>query len=356
MGFGRYVVIRVLNALLVLVIAIFIVSLVFSHEAEMELKSKIEEQITSILRSDPKLLRELSSNETALKEWREQQREILYRRYGLDKPLLIRVLGRTWDQLTLNLGTSHSLTSLSGESKVSTIILEALPRTIQLFTTATIIVIIIGLLLGLKAAQKVGSLLDKSLSVFAIVTYSLPMWWTGMLFIIVFAYYLNLFPAGGMMSMPPPEEPVARFLDMLYHMILPVFTIVFVSFGGWAYITRSVVLSQFQEDYVMVARAKGLPERRVLYGHVLRAAAPPIVTMMTFSLLGSLGGAIISEIVFNWPGMGRLYWMALIQNDVPVLLGNTTVSIILYLASVVLMDLIYGFLDPRVRVGAAVRV
>ena len=157
------------------------------------------------------------------------------------------------------------------------------------------------------------------------------------------------------MSIPPPEEALERIKDILYHLILPVTTVVFVNFGGWAYVTRNVVLGIFHEDYVMVARAKGVPERRVIFKHVLRSAAPPIVTMTLFALIGSLGGALITEAVFNWPGMGRLYWVAIQQQDVPVLLGTTTVSTILYLLVTVVVDLIYGLLDPRVKVGAAVK-
>ncbi len=355
MGYGRYIVVRVLNALLVLVIAVFLVSLIFSSVADRELRAQIEEQIAAQMKN-PELLKIFSVNKTARDIWYQTQKEILYKRYGLDKPLLQRVMSRAIDQLKLDMGKSHTLRSATGSSDVSRIILEALPRTILLFTTATIIVTIIGLILGLKAAQRAGSMLDKSLSVFALITYSFPMWWVGMLAIIVFSYYLDLFPSGGMTSIPPPEGTLERIADIIYHMILPVSTAVLVSFGGWAYTARSVVLSQFQEDYVMAARAKGVPERKVLYKHVLRAAAPPIVTMMVFSLLSSLGGAMISEIVFNWPGMGRLYWIALQEHDVPVLLGNTTFSIVLYLASLVIMDLIYGLLDPRVKVGAQMAV
>ncbi len=354
MGFGRFIVVRVLNALLVLVIALLLVSAIFSAEAERELRGRIEEQITNQLRNNPQLLRSMTQEQIA--QWKAEQREILYRRYGLDKPLWQRVLIYAWDQLRLKLGKSTSIQSLSGSSDVATIILEALPRTILLFTTAQIITTVIGLILGLKAAQSAGSLLDKSLSVFALLTASLPMWWTGMLFIIIFSYYLGWLPSGGMISTPPPEGSLAQMMDIGYHMILPVFTAVFVSFGAWAYTARSVVINQFQEDYVMAARAKGVPERRVIFSHVLRAAAPPIVTMMAFGIIGSLGGAMISEIVFNWPGMGRLYWIAIEQRDVPVLLGNTTISVDLYLLVVVLMDIIYGFLDPRVKVGAAAKL
>jgi peptide/nickel transport system permease protein len=144
---------------------------------------------------------------------------------------------------------------------------------------------------------------------------------------------------------------IAFIIDLLWHMALPLATVVFVSFGAWTYITRNIVVGTLQEDFVMAARAKGLPERKIIYGHVLRSASPPIVTMSILSLIGSLGGAIITESVFTWPGMGRLYWIALQQGDLRVLLGLTFITTFIFVVAMVLVDLVYGFLDPRVKVG-----
>ncbi|HEB37152.1 MAG TPA: ABC transporter permease, partial [Thermoplasmatales archaeon] len=137
---------------------------------------------------------------------------------------------------------------------------------------------------------------------------------------------------------------------------LPLITIVFVSFGGWAYTSRNLVIGILQEDFVRVARAKGVPERKVIYGHVLRAAAPSIVTLTIFTLLGSIGGAIITESVFNWPGMGRLYWTAIQMNEITIIMGLTFVTVFLYLFGMVFADLIYGYLDPRIKVGVSGRM
>ena len=136
-------------------------------------------------------------------------------------------------------------------------------------------------------------------------------------------------------------------------MTLPLLTIVTVSFGGWAWIIRNIMIGTLQEDYILVARAKGVPERKVIYGHALRASAPPIVTMVIFALLGSMSGAIITEVVFNWPGMGRLYWTAITQNAVNLVVGLTYIFTLLYLLSMILADLMYAWLDPRVKVGAS---
>ena len=323
----------------------------FNTVAEEELKAQIEEQIRAELRANPKLQAVLATNETAIKEWMATKRALLYSQYGLDKPFIQRVLIRTFDVLTLRLGKSSVMTSLSGSRDVATIILEALPNTVLLFTTSQIVIIIMGILLGVKAAQKAGGLMDRSLSIFAMVSTSFPMWWVGMLMILIFAYQFKLFPSGGIVDLPPPENPLEYALNVMYHLVLPASTVILVSFGSWAYVTRNIMIGVLQEDYIMVARAKGVPERKVIYGHALRSAAPPIVTMTILSIIGSLGGAIITESVFNWPGMGRLYWVAIQQYDVPVLMGLTFMFTFLFLFAMVLADMMYGILDPRVRVG-----
>jgi peptide/nickel transport system permease protein len=149
----------------------------------------------------------------------------------------------------------------------------------------------------------------------------------------------------------PPRYGFAGFLDLLYHMSLPLLTLLLIQFWGVALLSRNIVLGILQDDYIMAARARGLPERRVLFGHTLRTAAPPIVTIALLSLLSSVFGSIVFEGIFSWPGMGNLYWIALEQSDVPVILGLLAVTTGLYIAGLVLLDLIYGFLDPRIKAG-----
>lgn len=349
MGYGLYLLFRSANAVLVLIAVVFVSSIIFNASVEQELIASIDEQIRGMIRDWDRTHPAATEAErqNAIRIWRED----LYRLHSLDQPYWIRVLYRARDVLTLNLGKATVMQSPTGSTDVLQIILEALPWTIMLFTTATIVEILLGLYLGLKAAQGVGGVLDRSVSVFAMLSNSLPMWWFGMLMILAFSYGLNLFPSGGKVSIPPPEDPMLYAVSILHHMALPLITAVFVSFGAWTYIARNIVVGTLQEDFVMAARAKGLPERKVIYGHVLRSASPPIVTMSILSILGSLGGAIITESVFTWPGMGRLYWIALQGGDVKVLLGLTFVTTFLYLLAMVAIDFIYGFLDPRVKVG-----
>jgi peptide/nickel transport system permease protein len=164
------------------------------------------------------------------------------------------------------------------------------------------------------------------------------------------AYTIKVFPSGGLQATPPPEG-IAFFLDALYHLALPVMTLVVIGFWGRAFLTRNIVLGVLQDDYIMAARARGIPERKVLYGHTMRTSAPPIVTMSLLALLASGSGNIVFEGLFNWPGMGNLVWFALQQNDVPVLMGNLAITTGLYICGLVLLDLVYGLLDPRIKVG-----
>ena len=172
-----------------------------------------------------------------------------------------------------------------------------------------------------------------------------------MLMIMAFAYFFKFFPSGGLHSTPPPDGTWANMIDVLHHLVLPVITLVVIGFWGRAFLTRNIVLSTLQEDYIMSARARGIPERKVLYGHALRSAAPPIVTMGMLALIISVSGNIIFEGIFNWPGMGNLYWISVQQNDIPVLMGTLSLTIGLYITGLAILDLIYGFLDPRIKVG-----
>lgn len=153
-----------------------------------------------------------------------------------------------------------------------------------------------------------------------------------------------------MHSIPPPQG-IMYFLDLLWHMTLPLLTLLVIGFWGVSYIVRNIVLSILQEDYIMAARARGIPENKVLFGHTLRTAAPPLITMSVLQLLSSIGGAIIFEGIFSWPGLGNLYWIAVQQNDIPVLMGDLAVTVGLYQIGLILLDLTYGFMDPRIKVG-----
>jgi len=240
--------------------------------------------------------------------------------------------------------------SFKGETDVLKIVLERIPNTLLLFTSSIIIDIFFGIWLGIKKAQKAGGFMDKTTSIITMVFYGLPSWWVGLVMIMLFAFIFPLFPSSGILSVPPPETFLKRIWDIMYHMFLPVITLVFLNFWARAYLTRNIVLVSLQEDYIMSARARGIPERSVLYGHALRTSAPPILTMSILSLINSFSGALVFEGIFSWPGMGNLYWAAVQMNDIPVLLGNLSITTLIYIFGMILLDLVYGFLDPRIKI------
>lgn len=271
--------------------------------------------------------------------------------YLLKEPIIPMIFSRWIDTLTFNYGQSMVIRSFKGETDVFKIVLERVPNTLLLFTLATIIDIFLGIRLGIRKAQKVGGYMDKTTSIITMVCYGLPTWWVGLVMIMLFAFIFPFFPSSGILSVPPPETFLKRVGDVLYHMFLPVMTLVLIRFWGRAYLTRNIVLVNLQEDYIMSARARGIPEKSVLYGHALRTSAPPLLTMSVLSLLNSFSGALIFEGIFSWPGMGTLYWAAVQQNDITVLLGNLSITTLIYIVGMILLDLIYGFLDPRIKVG-----
>jgi peptide/nickel transport system permease protein len=251
--------------------------------------------------------------------------------------------------MVLDLGKSNFFVSDSGSSSVKDIIIEKIPKTLLLFTTSTIVIAIMGVYLGVFLANRAESKLDRTNSIFAIFSNSIPVWWFGMIMIFIFAFSLNILPARST-PLTPPDDPYYIF-DLLYHMILPFVTMVILGFGSVAYIVRHIVSGILQEDFIKAKFAMGIPKKKILYSHALKNAAPPIVTMIALGLAGSFGGAFTVEVVFDWPGMGKLYFDAIGLMDVPIIIGLTYVSTLIFLVTVFFIDIIYAYLDPRVKLN-----
>ena len=336
---------RVVDSAIVLLIVLIVTVALFGGTIAQIKKAMIYESVKRTVMSNPQLVQKLGPKiNEVIKKLAEQQ----IKAQGLDKPWYANLPNYLMSVVTLDL-RSQVLTSNSGSRLVRDIIMERLPNTVLLFTTATIITAIVGIALGLVAARKRGSFIDKFVTFAALISASFPMWWIGMLSIEIFSYQLKLFPSGGMLSVPPPKQPLALALDFLRHLALPLLTIVAVSFGGWAYVTRSILVGATKEDYVLAAKARGLAERVILIRHILRPSLPPILTMVALSIIASLSGAIITEIVFNWPGMGLLYWQAIETLDVPVILGLTYMFTLIFVVTMLILDVLYIILEPRLR-------
>lgn len=335
---------RILRGVFMFALIMFIMSLLFNQVSEQTQRTQIFEQV----KMESMRLRDVKPE--ALEAWRATKTDQLIKLYRLDRPLMERVLFRAVNTITFNLGESTVIKSSKGDKRVAIILLEALPKTLILFTSAAVIQMLIGVTLGLKKAQKPGKRLDRTTSFITMIVFGMPTWWLAMMLILLFVYVFKLFPSGGVNSIPTPEG-IMFVLDRLWHMALPMITLILLGFWGLSFVVRNIVLSVLQEDYIMSARARGIPENKVLFGHTMRSAAPPLVTIIILSLLGSISGAIIFEGIFSWPGLGNLYWVAVQQNDIPVLMGDLAMTTGLYQGGLVFLDLIYGFLDPRIKVG-----
>lgn len=287
-----------------------------------------------------------------------QYRAKLEELYGLNKPWYDRVLPLVWRTLTFNLGetkqpTVTGVAGLPAPAPVSAVILACLPRTIVMLTIAEIICFAIAIPLAPKIAYHYGTLIDRLVVSYAALFNAIPVWWLGMVFILLFAYMIPIFPPQAM----PIIDHINHFLQnppyhlamITYYAALPIITIVITFLGSWLYSVRAVVLRIVREDYVMVAKAKGLPERDIIKKYIVRVAAPPIVTYVILALAGSLGGMIITESVFNYPGMGSLYYAAIQAGDVPTILGLTYVLTLVYIIARFVLEVLYIYLDPRVR-------
>ena len=332
----------VLMATLLLTIALV------GSNMDVILKQGVAFQVRNEITQNPSIAKNFATADE-FEKFVQTQIEQRSKALGLDSPWYSpQRIGLTiYKILILDFGRATFLTSDSGSSDVKDILLEKIPKTILLFTTSTIIISIIGIFLGALSSSKSNSKIDRITSTFAVVSSSFPVWWIGMLMIFVFAFVYHLFPARATPSVLPSEPGYVYAL--LYHMTLPLITIVLIGFGSWAYLVRNFMVGILQEDFVTAKKTIGINQKRIVYGHALKNAAPPIVTILALSLSGSLGGAIITEAVFDWPGMGRLYFEAISVMDLPVIIGATYVLTVFFLASIFVADLLYGYFDPRIK-------
>ncbi len=345
MGLGRTLLFRSFNMFLVLFATLFITVILLGSTFDKLQKESIRNQVVEEVNQGT--LKFESTGERS--SYIDNQTQFRSKIAGLDQGSLSpsNLIHRIISVMTLDLGRSQFFTTDYGSSNVRDIIFEKVPKTILLFTTATICVTVIGIFLGTYVAGKEGSWWDKSNSIFAIFSNSFPSWWVAMLMILLFAYTLHIFPARAT-PLSSPSDPT-YVLDLLYHMALPLITLIIVSFGAWAYIVRYFLINILNEDFIHAKRTMGISRRRILYSHALRNAGPPIATAVGLALAASFGGAIITEAVFDWPGMGKLYYDAIGVLDVPIIIGLTFVSTIIFLVTIFITDISYTLLDPRVK-------
>lgn len=273
--------------------------------------------------------------------------EQLRARFGLDKPVLVQLGLYLKNILFLDLGFSFR-----NNSPVLGLILDRLWPTLLLMGATLVISVGGGVLLGVVAAIGVRTWRDHLISVAAVVAYATPLFWVGLMLILVFSIRLDWFPTSGMEDVVAFHEGWARVVDIAHHLVLPTVTLSLFYLALYTRLMRATVLEQRGAEYATTARAKGLTERAITMRHVLRNALLPIVTMAGVQVGALLGGSVVVETVFAWPGLGQLAFQSLFARDFNLLLGIFFLSACLVVIVNLVVDVIYILLDPRIRVGS----
>ncbi|HVC99638.1 MAG TPA: ABC transporter permease [Candidatus Dormibacteraeota bacterium] len=287
----------------------------------------------------------------------EAAKQAIIHRWGLDQPVYIQYF--KW--LT-SMASGDWQTSFFLNRPVKEVILQKLPATLILMTTAYILQEIIALPAGLLAALRRYSLFDQAVTFFSYVGYSMPTFWLGLMLLLIFAVQIPIFPVAGIIDIRTTGAPfltsdynvwfaqhrVDGLLDIGRHVVLPALTIAIVGIAGDSRFMRSSMLDAIHQDFVRTARAKGLGERAVILKHALRNALLPVITNIALTLPGLFSGAVVTEAIFSWPGMGQLFFQALSQFDYPLLMGILFVSAILVVSFNFLADVAYAIVDPRI--------
>jgi peptide/nickel transport system permease protein len=273
--------------------------------------------------------------------------EQLRARFGLDKPILVQLGLYLKNILFLDLGFSFR-----NNSPVLGLILDRLWPTLLLMGATLVISVGGGVLLGVVAAIGVRTWRDHLISVAAVIAYATPLFWVGLMLILAFSIRLDWFPTSGMEDVVAFHEGWARVVDIAHHLVLPTITLSLFYLALYTRLMRATVLEQRGAEYATTARAKGLTERAITMRHVLRNALLPIVTMAGVQVGALLGGSVVVETVFAWPGLGQLAFQSLFARDFNLLLGIFFLSACLVVIVNIVVDVIYVLLDPRIRVGS----
>jgi len=264
--------------------------------------------------------------------------------YGLDQPVYIQLFKYLGQVLTGDLGYSFYY-----DDSVATLILGHLPTTLMLTLSALVVAVGVGTLFGVYAAIKPRGIFSNFVTVFSLLGYATPVFWLGMIILLVFALYLPLFPAFGIRSIPEPEQWFDRILDLINHLVLPTFTLAILYLANYSRLSRASMLDVLGADYIRTARTKGLSEFKVIFKHALKNAALPVVTMAGLQLGHIFSGAVLVETVFSLPGLGPLLYESIMRRDYPVILGVLFGAASTTIVANIITDLVYKRMDPRIQ-------
>ena len=268
----------------------------------------------------------------------------LRKSFGLDQPLGVQLLLYMKQVVSLDLGYSfrHGM-------PVTDLIASRLGPTLLLMVSVLVVSVAVGTLLGAFAARHLNRWQDNLISMLTVLAYATPVFWAGLMLIVVFSIKLGWFPTSGMQQVAAFHEGSAKLRDIAHHLVLPVLTLTMFYLALYARLMRASVLEQFSTDYVVTARAKGLTERQIARRHVMRNAVLPVLTMAGVQVGGLLGGAVVVETVFAWPGLGLLAYESLFARDLNLLLGIFFICSCLVVVVNLVVDVTYSLLDPRIE-------
>ena len=274
----------------------------------------------------------------------EERMEAVRARYGLDQPMFVQLGTYISRVVQGDLGES-----IVYNRSVTSLIADRIWPTVLLLVAALSFAVVVGTLLGVFAARRPHNPATHVVTVFALFGFAAPVFWTALMLLIVFAGRLGWFPIGGMSSLQPPDTVAGRALDTAHHLVLPAFTLGSVYMAYYTRIARSSMRDVLSADYVRTAHAKGASPRSVVYKHGLRNGVIPVVTMAGLQLGALMSGTVIIETIFNWPGMGRLAFEAILRRDTAVLLGCLLTATLVVVIANLLTDASYRLIDPRIR-------
>ena len=274
----------------------------------------------------------------------------LIAKFGLDRPLIEQFALYIYNLASWELGISFVQI---GRPVIDIILGRKMINTIILMGSSMFISLSLGIIFGVIAAWRRGTKMDVSLIVISLATYSMPVFWFGMLLLLFFSYYINTFPIAGTIT-PGIVHPnfIAYAKDYLHHLMAPMITLGVSFFGGYFLFMRDTILDVFTEDYMLTARAKGLSNRKILFKHAMRNALLPMVSLMGVHITFLISGATMTETVFSWDGLGRLIYDSVRNNDYPVLQGIFLFMAVLVVVANILADIVNAYLDPRIKEAA----
>jgi peptide/nickel transport system permease protein len=270
----------------------------------------------------------------------------LRQKFGLEKPMPVRLARYLGSLATLDLGFSFR-----NNVPVADLILSRFPATLLLMSTSLGLALVGGVILGVAAARRPGSIRDSAISILALLGYSTPLFWFGLMLTVLMSIKLGLLPSSGMSTIGAEYGAFGAALDVAKHLVMPAITLSLFYISTYTRLMRASMLEIFGMDFVRTAKAKGLNERQVAYRHVLRNAILPLVSLFGVQLGAVLGGSVVVEVVFGWPGLGTLAFDALFQRDYNLLMGILFMSSVLVVFVNLAVDLLYSWLDPRIEVG-----